>query len=424
MKPIHKLALAALSAALLNLATSHGAIVVPGADGSDGVLNITNNTVIDLSQAVTGNWDASNTNNAGKGIYDPNKWAVVFKYSSVTVATGMTLTFKNHASRAPVVWLVSGNVTIDGKVILDGEQGRTGPSLAEPGPGGFRGGSGAYGQSGASPGFGVGGGPVSIYAQAPSGGGSYGSIGTGGVVPYGNPSVVPLIGGAGGGAAGSGGGGAGGGAILIAVVNDLAVNGEIRANGGAGLSGVYDRGDSNWPNAGGSGGGIRLVSSRLLGGTGVVTAIGNGPRLGGVGRIRIERAINANTITVAPEPSVVDTLEGAPALLWPPTAAPEVKIVSIGGRSVSTDPHAEFGTTGADTVLPLTNSTQVVIETTNVESASQVIVRGTPRSNGNFTQVNATTNAVISTTPLVIRWTATLPVNVGYSAVQVKVVRP
>ena len=73
-----------LKRALLGLALSiargfaaHADIVVPGANGSDGTLNITTNTVIDLSQAVTGNWDTNNAANAGKGVYDPEKWAVV-----------------------------------------------------------------------------------------------------------------------------------------------------------------------------------------------------------------------------------------------------------------------------------------------------------------------------------------------------------
>ena len=104
------------------------AITVPGADGSDGVLNITADTVIDLSQAPTGLWDANNSANAGKGIYDPAKWAVVFKYSSVTVAAGKTVTFKNHASRAPVVWLVNGSVSIAGTVSLDGGTGGSYPA--------------------------------------------------------------------------------------------------------------------------------------------------------------------------------------------------------------------------------------------------------------------------------------------------------
>jgi len=42
------------------------AIVVPGANGTDGALNITDDTVIDLSQAATGTWDQDNTANASK----------------------------------------------------------------------------------------------------------------------------------------------------------------------------------------------------------------------------------------------------------------------------------------------------------------------------------------------------------------------
>jgi hypothetical protein len=117
--------LSLLSASLLSLAPAlllptQAAIVVPGANGSDGALNITQDTVIDLSKATTGTWDDNNSANAGNGVYDPEKWAVVFKYTSVNVLAGKKLTFKNHATRAPVVWLVSGNVTIGGTVDLSG----------------------------------------------------------------------------------------------------------------------------------------------------------------------------------------------------------------------------------------------------------------------------------------------------------------
>ena len=146
--------------------------------------------------------------------------------------------------------------------------------------------------------------------------------------------------------------------------------------------------------------------------------------MGGLGRIRIERVNNSNTITVTPDASVVPLAPSDTALLWPPSGAPGVKIVSIGGQNISADPRAEFGTIGADAVLPQTASTQVVIETTNVEQASQVKVRGTPRSDANYTEVTAAVSSVVSTTPLVVRWTATLPVQTGYAAVQVKVIRP
>jgi hypothetical protein len=84
---------------------------------------------------------------------------VVFKYTNIIIATGKKVTFKNHATRAPVVWLVSGNVSIAGTVDLSGESARDvwsspldgwvwesthrplGGRLTEPGPGGFRGGA-------------------------------------------------------------------------------------------------------------------------------------------------------------------------------------------------------------------------------------------------------------------------------------------
>ena len=78
-------------------------ISVPS-DGSDGDLVIASNTTIDLSQAPTGTWDVANSNGLdGLGVYDPDKWAIVFHYSSVTINGSRTLYFSNHPSRAPVV---------------------------------------------------------------------------------------------------------------------------------------------------------------------------------------------------------------------------------------------------------------------------------------------------------------------------------
>ncbi len=137
-------------------------------DGSDGVFAPTADTIVDLSQAVTGHWDDNNTANAGKGIYDPDKWAIVFKYSSINIpgvrdtnsnVVGVAITFRNHPSRAPVVWLVRGDVTIDGLLNLNGESKFRGPDAlqpGEPGPGGFRGG--VEGPQGLGAGLGPGGG--------------------------------------------------------------------------------------------------------------------------------------------------------------------------------------------------------------------------------------------------------------------------
>jgi len=101
MKLKSRLYSVALCAAFLTaLAPSLFAQLNIPSDGSDGALIIASNTVIDLSQAVGGVWSNVVTlANRGKGIYDSNKWAVVFKYSSVTISNGATVTFANHASR-------------------------------------------------------------------------------------------------------------------------------------------------------------------------------------------------------------------------------------------------------------------------------------------------------------------------------------
>ena len=412
-----------LTCAVAAAMSAQAALNIPS-DGSDGALIITNDTVIDLSRAVTATWDANNTANAGKGIYDPAKWAVVFKYSSVLVQGGATVSFQNHASRAPVVWLVSGDVIINGTVSLNGQNGSPSPWLAEPGPGGFRGGSAYYANGAAmSSGFGPGG---SGYYNGHGPGASYGSVGTYGQPTYGNPSLLPLVGGSGaeGGYGDSNvprasGGGAGAGAILIASAGTLSVSGVIRANGGAGA------GDWYW-GGGGSGGGIRLVADSLSG-SGLVQALGggSGAYLGGLGRIRVERVANVNSLQITPDPSVVNLPSGATPQIWLPTNGPSVKIVSVGGSPAPADPRAEFGAIGADTVLPRVASTTVIVETTNVEQASVVTVRATPRSNASFSEATATPILpVISEDPLVIRWTANVPVNDGFSAIQVKVVRP
>ena len=405
-------------------------IVIPGANGADGALNITADTVIDLSKAVSGEWsDTLNAANAGKGIYDSNKWAVVFKYTEVTIASGAKVTFKNHPSRAPLVWLVQGNVAINGDLSLDGEKFTEPPLLAEPGPGGFRGGTGRYSDGATeSPGFGPGGGGAkagNTWGEF-GGGGSYGSVGFRGQPVYGNPSLIPLIGGSGGGGRNAGfgtpgwGGGGGGGAILIASGGTVSVNGMIHSNGG---DGNYRRNMEN-DFAGGSGGGIRIVCDTLAG-TGVVQCLGGVSTIfGGLGRIRVERVSTSNSWIVTPDPSVVDIASGSSAILWPPSGSPEVRIVSIGGADAPPDPRAAFGTLGADVAIPITSSTAVIVETRNVEQASEVLVRGTPRMSGNYSETKATVASIVSTDPLVIRWTAALPVQAGYSAVQVRVIRP
>lgn len=400
-------------------------------NGSDGDLVVTSNLVIDLGLATPGNWDTNNAANAGHGVYDHKMWAVVFHWRSVIVQGGATVTFINHPSHAPVVWLVQTNVTINGTVSLNGGNSLPAPGLAKGGPGGFNGGSGSFGLgAGASAGFGPGG--ATYDGWRPSGygyyggGGSYGSIGVGGSTTYGNASILPLRGGSGGGGGGGQGqvgGAGGGGAILIACAGTISVNsgGVISADGGIGPAGTGGLPNGNTI-GGGSGGAIRLVSEAITG-NGTIRAMGNS--LGGLGRIRIERCTNSFTGTFAPTgPSVVELGDGTRPLIWVPEDGPAIKILSIGGNLAPLDPRAEFGAFGADTVLPRLTNTTVVVVTTNAEAASTILVRVTPRSNGNYSEVSTTNSVVLSQDPLVLRWTVNVPVQDGYAAIVARLLRP
>ena len=248
-----------------------------GSTGANGVFNPTSNVTIDL---------------ATQGTYDPQRWMVIFHYQSVNIPSNVTVNFTNHPSRAPVVWLVQGNVTIAGSVRLDGAFGHEGhqpPRYAEPGPGGFRGGRGSLDglEDDPSPGLGPGGGFRNLGGT--NAGGGHGGYSTPGAVgwnsggaggsAYGDHSVKQLVGGSGGAGgrhvangADVSGGGAGGGAILIAANGTITVTntGLITAYGGRWGGGQSSNGIGGY----GSGGTIKLVADSVL-----LQRGGNGARL-------------------------------------------------------------------------------------------------------------------------------------------------
>lgn len=333
-------------------------LTIPGANGSDGALNVTVSTNIDLGLAVTGPWDTNNTSNAGKGVYDPAKWAVVFKYTSVNIANGATVTFKNHASRAPVVWLVSGSVTNAGTVSLDGEFGGQGTARAPAGgPGGFRGGATAYNGLNPSGGFGPGG---TLDAD-----GEYGLVGN--PRSYGNPRIIPLIGGSGGsGRNNSYNGGGGGGAILIAASGtiSLAPSSFINARGATTGNG-YD----------GSGGAIRLIADQIVG-DGRIDANGPGSSAN-VGRTRLEANTFSGGFAVSP---VTQVMSPAPVTLWPPADACTVRVVSVFNQPLASDPKASLENAPADVTIDSSNPVTILLETANFPTNGIVNVFIKPRN--------------------------------------------
>jgi len=328
-----------LAAVLLFGASAASAIDV-GSDGSDGALNITATTTVDLSLAQNGAW---NTPGNGHGVYDANRWVVVFKFTSVNIAANRTIGFTNHPSGAPVVWLVQGDVTIGSNayVILYPSGNADSAGFLLPGPGGFRG-----GRVGAA-GMGPGGGGYNY------GGGGYATVG-GGSLPgaaYGNIRILPLIGGSGGGGVPSNSGGGGGGAILIAANGTITLTGGVAASGGAGAGG-------------GSGGGIRLIANTIAGFANNLTA-GAGGSNASVGRIRLEANFISLTGASYPPYSFMIGLDPNNLAIFPTSSDPTLRVTTFGGQPVPTEPRAQF-VPPADLTTISTDSVAVELAGANI----------------------------------------------------------
>ncbi len=377
---------------LLLSSAAYGQLTIPS-DGSDGAFSPAANVTVDLGLAPTGTWDQPGS---GAGVYDPAKWAVVFKFTEVSIPSGVTVRFANHPANPPVVWLVQGNVNIAGSVNLSGEAASPHAGvLSQAGPGGFRGGSGVISQTPASAGFGPGGG---VYFEGK------------GTFTYGNVQIVPLIGGSGGGGGDWLGNtrdcGGGGGAILIAAGGTVTVNGSIIADGGA----SQDLG-------GPSGGAIRVIGNTFAGSTaGRISAVGSAS--GDAGRIRLE----ANTVTFsgASQPVASIATPASPPLIWPPQTAPTIKIVKVGEQDVSDDPNASFSFPEQDVTLSTTTAVSVRIAASNMPTDWNVVLRVVPRVGQDFTAAAT----LVSGNEVASEWEAQINPPVGFAALQVRANKP
>jgi hypothetical protein len=271
--------------------------------------------------------------------------------------------------------LVNGDASIAGIVDLNGHDWVSPPDMAEPGPGGFRGAIGGVDYvHNPSRGFGIGGGGDDCSP------GNHATVGIWNETwpIYGTDRLLPLLGGSGGsgywGGGGSGGGG-GGGAFLFAVSGSLSVDGQIMANGGQG----YTRCSGS-----GAGGAVRLIANSLQG-SGTIRAVGlpNYDGRGywggfsGWGRTRIEAMTTDATWDINPVTTI--RTPDDPIMLWPPEGAPAVRVVSVGGVAVPSDPRASFELGQEDGTIDLDAPEQIVLETTNVDPGATVRVRITPQ---------------------------------------------
>lgn len=341
----------------------------------------------------------------------------VLNYTTVTIPTGVTVTFKKNSQNTPVTILATGDVTISGSINLDGSAGNY-IIPGAGGPGGFDGGQGgaAYGigKRGEGPGGGGGGGAYTNGNTGSGGGGGGGfmysgnagntgscyycggSPGGGGGSSYGNERILPIIGGSGGGGAGGnntwvgGAGGGGGGAMVIASSGSITVNGTISSNGGTGAT--PSSGQSNYSGGGGgSGGGIRLIANTISG-NGSITANGGGGGSayyggaggsGAVGRIRLEASNVLRTAATSPPMTL-----GYPYAVTPPNM-PNLTISSIGGVSSPSVPKGAYG--APDVMLPFNtkNPITIVVTGANIPTGQTVTVKASP-SVGSATSASAT----------------------------------
>ena len=313
----------------------------------------------------------------------------VLHYTTVSIPSGVTVTFVKNAANTPVTILATGDIAIAGTISLKGGDGQPGQASATAisvggagGPGAFRGGNGSSldFSSPAATGQGPGGG-----AGAPS---TLNQIGQS--AANGAASLLPLIGGSGGGGgaartangvptfSGNGGGG-GGGAAVLASSTKILLTGTITVDGG------------NGGNCGhGSGGAIRLVAP-VVTGTGSLSAVT--PSCSGVvgasGRISVEAFTNTFTGTSSPAASLSAspgpvTTASMPALINLPTLA----ITSVGGMTVPTVPTGSYTTVDLPLPVGTTNPVPVTLAAVNTPLSTPLTVRVVPVA-GSATTVSA-----------------------------------
>lgn len=330
-----------------------------GSTGADGALSLTTpGTVVFDPKSFNPPLDPDGNN--------------VYHFTSITIGPGVTVRLRGpELNMAPVFWLASGPVQIDGTIDLNGEAGHTGSVVlanrrpAIPGAGGYPGGIGGIPGSQHQEGAGLGRGQICGHGGGAGHNGT--GCGCGGGATYGNNFLIPLLGGSGGaGGEGNGrhggGGGAGGGAFLLASSVSIAVNGSITAGGGRGESPL----NGGW-GGGGSGGAIHLLAPTLSG-TGAIRADGgtSGVNCGAPGRIRLEALQHLLTGTISPGPirATPFTRDLTPASL------PSVRVVSIGGVPVPPDPTGSFAV--PDVTLDQGSAVTVAIEARNIPPGTVV----------------------------------------------------
>lgn len=319
----------------------------------------------------------------------------VFHFTTFTVPAGVTLRMSARWTNGPVYILVKGSPTmlknddiavrITGTINLSGEDGadmthsaNRGPAF--PGPGGYYGGlggnwdgtTGSRGQNGLGPFGGLG---------APNGvNGHSDHLGQAAQGLIGGPELVPLVGGSGGGGGNhggfswyGGGGGAGGGALLISSNRRIHIDNSGRIYAGGGHGGHYNYCSSHF-GGGGAAGSVRLVAPILSGdgqllpypGLAAKGHCGSGaPWAAPAGRVRLEAFQNNQTYNI----QYGTSSHGSPLSSFvPATPPPVLRVSSVDGQPVATDPTGSFDL--ADVTINDSGTVEITITAQNVPVVS------------------------------------------------------
>jgi hypothetical protein len=383
-----------------------------GSTGADGVFAPTVNTEVQLPESG------------------------ILNYASINIPAGVTVKFKRNIANTPVYLLVSGNVTIAGKIDINGSKGADvgtagDGNLADDGnpgkggPGGFDGGRGGFddaqirpsiigGGTGLGPGGGYGahggvtGTTVANYCN-PENAASYtvriganashsevgGTMAQGytcavspattntltfpakpAVATYGSAILQPLVGGSGGGggAGGTNFGGSGGGGGGGAML--LAVSGTLTLTGtisaSAGQPGLVAGVNAGGTGGYGSGGSVRIVATTMTG-AGRIFVGGNENNYYEYTSYSGRVRIEAESTTYTGT-TYPTYIADTPAPVFL-SNVPSLKIVNVGGSAVPANP-----TGVADLTFPATlvNPVTISLTTTNVPVGNTVLVKVIP----------------------------------------------
>jgi hypothetical protein len=350
-----------------------------GSNGSDGAFNPTQNVTIDMNLRPDG----------------------IYHYTSVTIPSGVTVTFTPNANNTPVVWLLQGDCVVNGIVDVSGQRVDSPSAPGLGGPGGWAGGNGGVS---ATAGRGPGGGIVARPDETSFYGGSHASlaqtVNQAGGVTYGNVFIIPLVGGSGGGGiqgdrgwiVGGGGwpGSGGGGAMLVAATGRIVVDGTIRANGG-----------STHYGADGSGGAVRLVCSQFHG-RGAIRAVSEGLNYsggrGGQGRVRIDTMENLFSGTM----SGAFTVGFQPIILPAAGQGTQLSIQSIGGIPIGGSPNGVLA--NPDVIIPpqQQNPMNVVVGCSNLPLNTLITVVVRPANGEEIVTTGRNTNGSVASSTVSI----------------------